>query len=248
DDNYDITFEDAVYIVSKKVEDETGNGEIDLPTDIDVKFTVTQTPTNNSYELKGVKEGYWAQLWNRNPDDTLGDEYTTDQINCVITLRIPDEMVKQILDGAEINREKIAEGLSVYYVRDVYGVRELVSIENFKIILREDGSFVKFNYNGEFRAEMVLNAPNVKTPRSTIPWWIWLVVGVGAVTAIGIFTLIIVVIKKKNSKGSTVIMNNDDPATRRKLAEHDALINELLNRDDGGFGDHVEIDENGNIK
>ena len=74
-----------------------------------------------------------------------------------------------------------------------------------------------------------------------------MVIGVGVVTAIGIITLIIVVIKKKNTKEKTVVLNRNDPETRRKLAEHDALINELLNRDDGGFGDHVDVDENGNI-
>ncbi|MDE7087374.1 MAG: hypothetical protein K2O67_04195, partial [Clostridia bacterium] len=150
-DNYNITFEDGVYIVSKKLEDPSG--EIDLPVDINVEFKVTQSQTSSDYsELAGMKMGYWAQLWHRNEDGTLGDEFT-DTMNCIITLNIPMEIIEGIRGGEKISRDKIAENLKLYYVD---GDGDYVKVKTFTIAQKEDESWiVKFNYNGKFRAEVV---------------------------------------------------------------------------------------------
>ncbi|MDE7086897.1 MAG: hypothetical protein K2O67_01770, partial [Clostridia bacterium] len=249
--NYDITFIDGVYIVSKKAEDPNGNGEIDLPVDINVEFKVTQSQTSSDYsELKGLKTGYWAQLLYRNEDGTLGDEFT-DKMNCILTLKIPTDIIEAIRGGEEINRDKIAAGLKVYYVN---ADGEFVGVENFKIAQKEDESWiVKFNYNEKFRAEVVFNAENVTVDEpipeepdsSGIPWWVWLLVGLGGATLFAIIIVIIVIAKKKNKDDGTPVDNGE---VLSQLAEQGQKIDELLTRsDDGGFNTPVELDENGNV-
>lgn len=246
DENYSITFVAGTYIVSKREEDVNGGGSIDLPEEIDVEFKVTQSKTAGDYsQLDGLKMGYWAQLWYRNEDGTLGDEFT-DKMNCILTLKIPVEIIEAIRGGEEINRDKIARELSVYYVTD----GALTKVEAFTIAQKEDESWIiKFNYNAKFRAEVVFNAAGVQTEEqpaeiAATPWWVWLISGLGGAALIGVVIIIIVVAKKK---GGTVVVNGDDPETRRRLNRHDEMLEELLNRDDGGFSAHVDIDDDGNI-
>ncbi len=246
DENYSITFVAGTYIVSKREEDVNGGGSIDLPEEIDVEFKVTQSKTAGDYsQLDGLKMGYWAQLWYRNGDGTLGDEFT-DTMNCILTLKIPVEIIEAIRGGEEINRDKIARELSVYYVTD----GALNKVEAFTVALKEDESWIiKFNYNAKFRAEVVFNAAGVQAEEqlaesAATPWWVWLISGLGGAALIGVVIIIIVVAKKK---GGTVVVNGDDPETRRRLNRHDEMLEELLNRDDGGFSAHVDVDDDGNI-
>ncbi len=246
DENYSITFVAGTYIVSKREEDVNGGGSIDLPEEIDVEFKVTQSKTAGDYsQLDGLKMGYWAQLWYRNGDGTLGDEFT-DTMNCILTLKIPVEIIEAIRGGEEINRDKIARELSVYYVTD----GALNKVEAFTVALKEDESWIiKFNYNAKFRAEVVFNAAGVQAEEqpaesAATPWWVWLISGLGGAALIGVVIIIIVVAKKK---GGTVVVNGDDPEMRRRLNRHDEMLEELLNRDDGGFSAHVDVDDDGNI-
>ncbi|MDE7087273.1 MAG: hypothetical protein K2O67_03670, partial [Clostridia bacterium] len=178
------------------------NGEIDLPVDINVEFKVTQSSTDNDYSdiEKGLKRGYWAQLWYRNDDGTLGDEFM-DTINCFLTLKIPTEIIEAIRGGEEINRDKIAAGLKVFYID---GEGTPVEVENFTIAMRDDDSWqIKFNYNEKFRAEVVFAADLEEQPAEPettgIPWWVWLIVGLVVAALLGIFIIIIVVAKKKKN-------------------------------------------------
>ncbi len=244
-DNYNITFVNGVYIVSKRAEDPNGGGAIDMPTDANVEFKVTQSKTGGDYsQLDGMKVGYWAQLWNRNDDGTLGDEYTN-SLNCVLTLKIPTEIIEAIRGGEEINRDKIAEGLGVYYVTD--GGMEKVNA--FAIAQREDESWIiKFNYNSKFRAEVVFNAENYEEPaeereKSGIPWWVWLIVGIGGATLITIIIVAVVLAKKKSAAGNapapapTPVKEYDDAELKAQLTKQNKRIEDLENRDDGGFND-----------
>ena len=220
-----------------KLEDPDGGGEIDLPVDINVEFKVTQSSTDNDYsELDGLKFGYWAQLWYRNEDGTLGGEFT-DEINCFLTLKIPTEIIETIRGGEEINPERIADELKVYYI----GVDGLpVPVEKFDIIRREDESWqVKFNYNAKFRAEVVFNAPNAagnSEPAAGIPWWVWLLAGLAGAAVVGVVIVIIVVAKKK-SAGAVVADNGE---VLGKLDRQDQKIDRLIEISDGGFNDFVE--------
>ncbi len=242
-ENYNIHFVEGVYMVSKREQDPSGGGSIDLPDgDANVAFKVTQSETSNDYsQLKGMKVGYWAQLWERN-DGELGDEYTG-ELNCILTLKIPTEIIEAIRGGEEIDRDKIAKNLSVYCVTD----GEMNKVEAFRIAQREDESWiVKFNYNSKFRAEVVFNAENVEEPAKSggIPWWVWLIVGLGGATLIAIIVLVIVVAKKKSAAGNDPapapapqVKEYDDAELKAQLAEQRKLIDELANRDDGGFND-----------
>lgn len=240
DEKYEITCDGGVYIVSKNADDPNGGGEIDLPVDINVEFKVTQSSTNNNYsELEGMKCGYWAQLWYRNDDGTLGDEFT-ENINCILTLKIPNEIIEAIRGGEEINRDKIAEGLSVYYIN---GNGQLVEVENFKIAQKEDESWIiKFNYNEKFRAEVVFNAAEVseQSPaKSGTPWWVWLIVGLAGAAVIGVVIVLIVVAKKKNAAvvGGAAY---DDAELKAKLSEQDKKLDEIKDIIDGGFNDIID--------
>lgn len=240
DEKYDITCAEGVYIVSKKADDPNGGGEIDLPVDINVEFKVTQSSTSGDYsELAGMKRGYWAQLWHRNEDGTLGDEFT-DTMNCILTLKIPTEIIEAIRGGEEINREKIAEGLSVYYVN---GNGRLVAVDNFKIAQKEDESWiVKFNYNSTFRAEVVFQAANVENPapeepEAGAPWWVWLLVGLGGAAVVGVAVIIIVVAKKKNAAAVVGGAAYDDAELKERLDKQDEKLDEIKEIVDGGFND-----------
>lgn len=238
DEKYDITCAEGVYIVSKKADDPNGGGEIDLPVDINVEFKVTQSSTSGDYsELAGMKRGYWAQLWHRNEDGTLGDEFT-DTMNCILTLKIPTEIIEAIRDGEEINREKIAEGLSVYYVNDN---GRLVAVDNFKIAQKEDESWiVKFNYNSTFRAEVVFNVSDYKEqtePAAGAPWWVWLLVGLGGAAVVGVAVIIIVVAKKKNAAAVVGGAAYDDAELKERLDKQDEKLDEIKEIVDGGFND-----------
>ena len=230
-----------------KLDDGSGN-EIDLPVDINVEFKVTQSSTDNDYSNieNGLKRGYWAQLWYRNDDGTLGDEFT-DEMNCFLTLKIPTEIIEAIRGGAEINRDKIAEGLKVYYI-DEAGAP--VEVENFAIAMRDDDSWqIKFNYNDKFRAEVVFAADvdeNVGGGAgNSIPWWVWLIIGLAGAAVIGVIIVIIVVAKKKNGGGdggTTVIegAQYDDAQLRAQLAAQDKKLDEIKEIVDGGFNDIVD--------
>ncbi|MDE7086994.1 MAG: hypothetical protein K2O67_02255 [Clostridia bacterium] len=223
------------------------NGEIDLPVDINVEFKVTQSSTDNDYSDidKGLKRGYWAQLWYRNEDGTLGDEFM-DKINCFLTLKIPTDIIEAIRGGEEINRDKIAAGLKVYYID---GEGAPVEVNNFTIAMRDDDSWqIKFNYNEKFRAEVVFAADldeQPSEPETTgIPWWVWLLVILGSATLLAIIIVIIVVAKKKKNDNTP----SDNGEVLQRLDNQDQVLNELLNRgDDGGFNTPVELDENGNV-
>ncbi|MDE7086577.1 MAG: hypothetical protein K2O67_00105, partial [Clostridia bacterium] len=168
-------------------------------------------------------------------------------INCFLTLKIPADIIEAIRGGEEINRDKIAAGLKVYYID---GEGTPVEVDNFTIAMRDDDSWqIKFNYNEKFRAEVVfaadLDEPTPAEPESSgIPWWVWLIVGLVAAALLGIFIIIIVVAKKKKNDNNPT----DNNEVLSRLDNQDQVLNELLNRgDDGGFNTPVELDENGNV-
>lgn len=192
-DKYEITCEDGVYIVSKKADDPNGGGEIDMPVDISADFKVIQTDTKKEYDLKGITSGYFAELWYKNEDDTLGDEFV-DEMNCILTLKVPDDIVQAISAEGELTKEKIVEKLKVYYI-DEDG--DAMPVKNYTLVRRADESWaVKFNYDGKFKAEIVFNAPDVQPIEDIqpsdgkIPTWIFIAVGAG----IGLLLLILTIV------------------------------------------------------
>ncbi|MDE7256495.1 MAG: hypothetical protein K2N50_00870 [Clostridia bacterium] len=239
DGNYSITFVDGVYIVSQRASDPSGGGEIDIPRDdIDVEFKLTQSSTDRDYStLDGMKKGYWAQLWYRNEDGTLGDEFT-DKMNCVLTLKIPTEIIEGIRGGEKIDRDKIAAGLGVYYVEG----SEFVAVKAFTIAQKDDSWIVKFNYNAEFPAEIVFNAAEAEDGQGNAnggtPWWVWLLVCLGGAAVIGVIVVIIVVAKKKNTAAVAAVY--DDAELKAKLTEQDRKLDEIKEIVDGGFNDFVD--------
>lgn len=182
--SYEITCEDGVYIVSKKADDPNGGGEIDMPVNADLLFNVTQTGTKKDYpNVKGLASGVYAQLWQKTEDGTFEDEYT-EAMNCILTLKIPKDIVEAICGEEDESPALIKEKLKVYYIDED---EELLPIKNYTLGKRDDGSWaVKFNYNGKFKAEIVFNAngieveptPEPEAPSGSFPYWIIIVAGV----------------------------------------------------------------------
>ena len=197
DNYYEITCEDGIYTVTKKADDPNGGGSIDMPVDIDVEFKIIQTETKKEYpQVYGYSGGYYAQLWYRNEDGTLGDEYT-DEMNCMLTLKVPSDIIDAICDGDE-TKEKILEKLKIYCVD---GDGDTVLIKNYTLARRDDESWtVKFNYDGKFRAEIVFNAAGIfleePSSGSSFPIWILIVVGVGLL----LFILLLVLLLRRRSR------------------------------------------------
>ena len=255
DEKYDITCAEGVYIVSKKADDPNGGGEIDLPVDVELKFSVSQSETKNEYPTDGdyMNRGYWAQLWEQTAD---GDrEYTGKLIgddglekSCILTLTVPNEIITAILGGGQIDLEKLAANLGVSYVSG-YAVQdgvkvpsELTSVDNFKLIKSGEKYSVKFTYEGEFGAEIVFSALNVEEvsenePANGTPWWVWLIVGLAGAALVGVVVVIIVVAKKKSAAVVVGGAAYDDAELKAKLSEQDKKLDEIKEIVDGGFND-----------
>ena len=159
-------------------------------------------------------------------------------MNCILTLKIPMEIIEAIRGTDEIDREKIAAGLGVYYVDGDGG---LVAVNNFKLAQKEDESWIiKFNYNAKFAAEIVFNAPDYKEQQaaaSGIPWWVWLIVGLAGAAVVGVVIVIVITVKKKSVGAVTVTADNGEVLGR--LDKQDEKLNEIREIVDGGFNDFV---------
>ena len=200
---YEITCEGGVYIVSKKADDSNGGGSIDMPTDIDADFKVIQSDTQKEYpQIYGFATGYYAQLWYKNEDGTLGDEYTG-EMNCILTLKVPDAVIKAICGDGEQTKEAILEKLKVYFID---GDGDAAIVKNYTLARREDESWiVKFNYDGAFRAEIVFNAYGVEAAEPApeepanggVPIWIFIAVG-GGILLIALLAIIIAATRRKS--------------------------------------------------
>lgn len=198
---YEITCEGGIYIVSKKADDGSG-GSIDMPIEIDVDFKVIQADTKKEYpHVYGYASGYWVQLWYKNEDGTLGDEYV-EKMNCVLTLKVPDGIIEAICPDGEVTKERIAEKLKVYCID---GDGDTVLVKNYALARREDGSWiVKFNYNGKFRAEVIFNAYGIEIDQfvpeeptnSGIPMWIFIAAGLAI-----LLILVIIIIAVTRRRG-----------------------------------------------
>ncbi|MDE7086562.1 MAG: BspA family leucine-rich repeat surface protein, partial [Clostridia bacterium] len=92
--------------------------------------------------------------------------------------------------------------------------------------------------------EYVFNAPAPEEPASGIPWWVWVIIGLGGATLLTIIIVFIVVAKKKKNDNNPT----DNGEVLQRLDNQEQKIDELLTRsDDGGFNTPVELDENGNV-
>ncbi len=201
---YEITCEYGVYIVSKKADDPNGGGSIDMPTDIETDFKVIQSDTQKEYpQIYGFATGYYAQLWYKNEDGTLGDEYTG-EINCILTLKVPDAVIKAICGDGEQTKEAILEKLKVYCID---GDGDAAIVKNYTLARREDESWiVKFNYNGKFRTEVVFNAygievePSVpeESANSSLPSWVFIAIGAGILLLV-LLAVIIALSRRRRS-------------------------------------------------
>lgn len=200
---YEITCEGGVYIVSKKADDSNGGGSIDMPTDIDADFKVIQSDTQKEYpQIYGFATGYYAQLWYKNEDGTLGDEYAG-EMNCILTLKVPDAVIKAICGDGEQTKEAILEKLKVYFID---GDGDAAIVKNYTLARREDESWiVKFNYDGAFRAEIVFNAYGVEAiepapeepANGGVPIWIFIAVG-GGILLIALLAIIIAATRRRS--------------------------------------------------
>lgn len=244
-DEASATFE---FLVAKNAEDPGGNGSIDISDEREFDFAITEVDTDTQYDLKGLSVGRKAQLWEIINGETSTTEFTG-SLKAALTFRVPDE-VSRVINVNGIDLDNVKAKLSVYIVAED-GTLEMV--EDFIPFVKKASSdskgelMVKVNYEGKFPMEVVFNVESYVEPavKSGMPWWAWLLIAIGIVLVIASVVLVVVMVmlKKKKVATSTVYINQEDEETKRKLAEHEQKIEELLNRDDGGFGTMVDPDD-----
>ncbi|MDE6586579.1 MAG: hypothetical protein K2K80_07865, partial [Clostridia bacterium] len=211
--------------IAKLVKDPEGNGDvIDLPVlppnqDYDLEIAVKES--DSLYNIAGITKGYKVELF------VVDGENRTEYDNSkkvTLMLVIPEGM----------------EDAFTLYCR--HGdILEPVDPATYTV----SGKSVTIRTT--LPNEYVFNAPapEPEEPSSGIPWWVWLLVGLGGATLLAIVIVIIVVAKKKNKDDGTSVDNGE---VLSQLAEQGQKIDELLTRsDDGGFNTPVELDENGNV-
>lgn len=159
DNNYEITFVDNVYLVTKKIEDSSGSdsGSVGLPEDLDLTLKITEEPSTDDFsDLKGINIGYNIHLWYGGGEDS-GKEYTGDKPS-KITLKIPSVIVKAISGDEEPDAEKIKLILKIYVIID----GEYVLLDDFDVEKDDGGNWVvNINYTYKYGTKIVLNS--VKT-------------------------------------------------------------------------------------
>ncbi|MDE7087875.1 MAG: hypothetical protein K2O67_06760, partial [Clostridia bacterium] len=214
-----------VETIAKLVKDPEGNGDvIDLPVlppnqDYDLEIAVKES--DSLYNIAGITKGYKVELFvvdgeERNPYDNSK--------KVTLMLVIPEGM----------------EDNFTLYCR--HGdILEPVDPATYTV----SGKSVTIRTT--LPNEYVFNAPAPEEPAQPsagIPWWVWVIIGLGGATLLAIVIVIIVVAKKK--KGDNTPTDNGELLSRMDSQEQ--KIDELLTRsDDGGFNTPVELDENGNV-
>ncbi|MDE6557718.1 MAG: hypothetical protein K2K39_01280, partial [Clostridia bacterium] len=194
--------------IAKLVSDDDGNGDvIDLPPDKEYDLEILVKATNAKYNVDGVNVGYEVALWII-VDGERAMEYDSSK-TVTLMLRVPDEM-----KGKDFELYKV-DGI------------KLSPIEDYEV----DGSVVTVRTT--LSAEIVFHTE--KAPeKSGIPWWVWLIVGMGGVLAVCVIVITVVVIKKK-SGNVTVVSNNGE--VLKRLGKQDEKIDKLIEITDGGFND-----------
>lgn len=235
------------FLVGKSAQDENGNGNIDIPDDREFEFAVTEVGTDTNYGLKGLSAVIKARLWEIIDGEISATEFTG-SLKATLTFKVPDKISGAIsVNGVDI--ENVKAKLSVYIVTED---GTLEKVENFVVFVKNasgngKGEFmVKVNYDGKFPLETVFNVESYTAPsKSAMPWWAWLLIAIGIVLVIAALavTAVTVAHKRRKAKASAAHINRQDGETKRKLAEHEKKIKELLNRDDGGFGTVVNPDD-----
>ncbi|MDE7083978.1 MAG: hypothetical protein K2O81_01890, partial [Clostridia bacterium] len=93
-------------------------------------------------------------------------------------------------------------------------------------------------------AEFVFNtAATVETAKSGIPWWVWLLVGLGGATLITVIIVAVVLSKRKRDEKTVTVQGGtqyDDAELKAKLTEQDRKLDEIKEIVDGGFNDFVD--------
>lgn len=235
----------AKFLIAKNAEDPDGNGSIDIPDDREFDFAITEVDIDVEHKFEGLSVGRKAQLWEI-IDGVASTTEFTGSLKATITFKVPQQIFDVICKNG-IDLEAVKEKLTLYRLVEE-GEPVLMDYTPFVKKANGDSSgelMVKVEYEGEFPAEFVFNDASYRAPKKGLPWWAWLLIALGCVLVVGLIVLVVVVIvlKKRKAENSTVYITQEDEETKRKLAEHDQKIEELLNRDDGGFGTVVDPDD-----
>ncbi|MDE7087218.1 MAG: hypothetical protein K2O67_03395, partial [Clostridia bacterium] len=210
---------DGEEVIAKLVVDDNGS-VADLPTGHDYDLEIAVKESDSLYNIAGITKGYKVELFVVDGDNRI--EYDNSK-TVTLMLVIPEGM----------------EDNFALYCR--HGdILETVDPASYTVSGRS------VTIRTTLPNEYVFNAPAPEEPSAGIPWWVWLIVGIGVVVVIILIIVIALVAKnKKNNNGGTPVDNGE---VIQRLDSQDQMLNEILNRgDDGGFNTPVELDENGNV-
>lgn len=109
----------------------------------------------------------------------------------------------------------------------------------------ELGNFTLTNASGM----LIVNAPVVEEPEPTpesvedkggIPWWVWLIVGVGALLVL----ILVLVFRRKKGSEEVIKYVQSEPAAIP--VETTKVVHEVEYVDEGGFGEYYDPDDYNN--
>ncbi len=212
-----------------QIDSDSGNGSVGdlepIAPGQEYKLDLVVKESDTLYNVGGENKGYVAELWILEGGEKVGQYDDSKTVS--LTLKIP-------------------EGMTNFSLYKVIGDRLApISEENYTV-----------NGNGTVTVRTTLTAEIVFHAEETavgFPWWAWLLIVVAIVVLIvAVVALVLAIRKSKSVAGvteNTVVIDNTENTDeiKRRLKEHEDQINELLNRDNGGFSDIVRVDENGNI-
>ena len=133
-----------------------------------------------------------------------------------------------------------AEGHTYNWIVDVAPTTENVGLKHEECSIcghkRSEGTLIDKISSGAELPEQ----PSAGDKPSGVPWWVWLLI-ILCIVAVGSGITAVLLIKRNSKKQATIIVNGGDTSEIiERLDRHQEQITELLNRDDGGFGDKYE--------
>lgn len=197
-----------------KLVSEEGGSVIDLPTGHDYDLEIAVKQSESKYNIEGINKGYVVELY-----VVDGGERTPYDSEKEVTLMLV-----------------IPEGMEEFTLYRMSGDRLTeVAADEYTV----EGGMLSIRTT--LPNEYVFNAPASAVPGVGIPWWVWLLVGIGCATVLGVIIVIIVVLKKKNGGdgGAAVIESTkyDDAELKARLSAQDRKLDEIREIIDGGFND-----------
>ncbi|MCM1437902.1 MAG: hypothetical protein NC131_01645 [Roseburia sp.] len=189
-----------------------GGSVMDLPVGNDYDLEIAVKESDSLYNIAGVSKGYKVELY-----VVDGETRTPYDADKTVTLMLV-----------------VPEGMQEFTLYRRSGdILEPISAEDYKL----ENNVISIRTT--LPEEYVFNAPLAETPKSGIPWWVWLIVAISVIVLITLIVVIILAAKHKKQHGA-VSVTADNGEVLDKLHRQDEKIDRLIEITDGGFNDLID--------